>query len=153
MTQTKKLAREQLDYSLTNLEPLRSLSVPPKGWIRAIRDVVGMSGRQLAARIGVSKQRVAEIERDERGGSVTLKTLRRVAESLDSVFVYGFIPHTSLERFVRERAREIAQERLARVSHTMNLESQGLTDRENDETLDELVDELVNTLPSFLWDQ
>jgi len=153
MNRNTKLAREQLDLRLGSLNQLRDLSIPPKGWIRAIRDVLGMSGRQLATRLGVSRQRVVEIERDERTGSLTLKTLRRVAESLNSVFVYGFIPRTSLEQFVRARAMEVAQERLVRVSHTMKLEDQGLTDREDAETLDQLVDELVDSLPPFLWDQ
>ncbi len=153
MSKNTKLAREQLDLTLSSLGPLRDLSIPPKGWIRAIRDALGMSGRQLAERLGVSRQRVVEIERDERAGSVTLKTMRRVAESLDSVFVYGFVPRTSLERFVRARARQIAQERLVRVSQTMKLENQGLTKREDDKALTEMVQELVESVPPYFWDR
>lgn len=153
MSKNTKLARQQLDQTLSNFDPLRNRPIPAKGWIRAIRDGLGMSGRQLAERLGVSRQRVVEIERDERAGSVTLKTMRRVAESLDSVFVYGFVPRSSLDQFVRARARQIAEERLARVSQTMKLEDQGLAGREDDEALIEMIDDLAETLPPYFWDQ
>jgi len=96
-TEKTKLARRQLDAKLECFRPLRDIKPPRKGWIRAIRDALGMTGEQLARRIGANKQRVARIESDESQGRVTIKTLTRVAEGLDCVFVYGFVPRTSLE--------------------------------------------------------
>ena len=148
----KKLIREQLDASLRRLSPLLDVTAPPKGWIRAIRNAVGMSARQLASRLGVAQQAVARIEKQELAGSVTIKTMRRIAEGLNCVFVYGLVPRKSLEDTVVRQAGIVAAERLAQASQTMSLENQALSMRENERVLSELVDDLTGTLPSDLWD-
>lgn len=149
----KKLIRQQLDASLQRLSPLLDVTAPPKGWIRAIRDALGMTAKQLANRLGVAQQAVARIEKEELAGSVTIKTIRRIAECLDCVFVYGFVPHTSLEETVARQAKQIAAQRLAQASQTMSLENQALSRRENEQALSDLVDELIRMLPSNLWDK
>lgn len=149
----KKLVREQLDASLQRLSPLHGVSPPPKGWIRAIRNALGMTARQLASRLGVAQQAVARIEKDELTGSVTIKTMRRIAECLDCEFVCGFVPRSSLESTIRKQAWKLASKRLARASQTMALEDQALSANENEKVLSEMVDELVDTLPPDLWDK
>jgi len=91
----KKLVREQLDETLKRFEPLKTLAPPGRGWIRAIRDALGMTGEQLAIHLHTNKQRIARIEQDEKPGKVTIKTLRSVAEAMDCIFVYGFVPSAS----------------------------------------------------------
>jgi predicted DNA-binding mobile mystery protein A len=149
----KKLIREQLDASLQRISPLLDVTAPPKGWIRAIRDALGMTARQLANRLGVAQQAVARIEKGELAGSVTIKTLRRIAECLDCVFVYGFVPRTSLEETVTRQAKKIAAQRLAQASQTMSLENQALSRKENEQVLSDIVDELMRTLPSNFWNK
>jgi predicted DNA-binding mobile mystery protein A len=149
----KKLIRKQLDASLQRFSPLLDVTVPPKGWIRAIRDALGMTAKQLANRLGVAQQAVARIEKEELAGSVTIKTMRRIAERLDCVFVYGFVPRTSLEETVTRQAKQVALMRLARASQTMSLENQALSRRENEEALTDLVDELIRAPSSTLWNK
>jgi predicted DNA-binding mobile mystery protein A len=149
----KKLIRKQLDASLQRFSPLLDVTAPPKGWIRAIRDALGMTAKQLANRLGVAQQAVARIEKEELAGSVTIKTMRRIAERLDCVFVYGFVPCTSLEETVTRQAKQVALMRLARASQTMSLENQALSRRENEEALTDLVDELVRAPSSTLWNK
>ena len=149
----KKLIREQLDTSLQRFSPLLKINAPQKGWIRAIRDALGMTAKQLANRLGIAQQAVARIEKDELSGSVTIKTMRRVAECLDCVFVYGFVPRNSLEETIARQAKKVAAQRLSRTSHTMSLENQALSKKENEKVLSELVNDLVNTLPSSLWNK
>jgi len=153
MKSKTKLMREQLEKTLRKFEPLKDSSPPAKGWIRAIRDALGMNGRQLADRLGEHRSRPKQIEKQELTGSLTLKTMRKTAESLDCIFVYGFVPRTSLEETVRIRARQVAARRLARASHLMGLEDQALKTTENKKVLSEMVDELVDTLPSNLWNE
>ncbi|MBW2566140.1 MAG: mobile mystery protein A [Deltaproteobacteria bacterium] len=149
----KKLIRKQLDASLQRFSPLLDVTVPPKGWIRAIRDALGMTAKQLANCLGVAQQAVARIEKEELAGSVTIKTMRRIAERLDCVFVYGFVPRTSLEETVTRQAKQVALMRLARASQTMSLENQALSRRENEEALTDLVDELIRAPSSTLWNK
>lgn len=153
MKTNNKLVREQLQITLAKFQPLLAISIPPKGLIRAVRNALGMSGRQLAERIGVTKQRVSFIEKQEIDGSATLKTIRKIAEALDCVFVYGLVPRTSLEETVRNQAEQIALRRLARASHTMKLENQALDKNENKKILSNMIEEIMDELPSHLWDE
>jgi len=152
MKTNKKLIREQLQSSLSRFQGLSDTGVPPKGWIRAIRTALGMSGRQFAERMGITKQGASDTEGRELTGSVTIKTMRRTAEALDCSFVYGFVPKTSLEETVRTRATQVAAKRLAEAHQTMALEVQSLTDEENQNVLSEMVEDLVKNPPSNLWD-
>lgn len=149
----KKLTVRQLDEALEGLKPLKTITLPPKGWVRAIRDALGMSARQLAKRIGVKQQRIARIEQDEKQGRVTLKTMRSVAEGMDCEFVYGFVPKTSLEQAIRDQARRVATKRMQRSNQMMRLEAQELSEEEKKQVLDELTDEIANEMSRNLWDE
>ena len=148
-----KLAREQLDATLGHFEPLKTLVPPGKGWIRAIRDAIGMTGEQLAKRLNINKQRVSRIEHDEKLGKVKIETLRNVAEAMDCVFVYAFVPRDSLDQTVKEQAKEIAKKRMARSNQMMRLEKQELSEAEKVKAMQTLIDEIVETMPKSLWDE
>ena len=60
-----KTARRHLDARFEKLKASDIYSRPPKGWIRAIRDALGMTISQLAKRIGVAHTRIIAIEKDE----------------------------------------------------------------------------------------
>lgn len=147
----QKLIREQLDATLRHFHPLKQLSPPKKGWIRAIRDALGMTAKQLARRLQVAQQSVTRIENNELAGAVTIKTMRRVAEALDCVFVYGFAPRSSLETTLRNRANQVANKSLALASQTMALEDQALSDKEKNKVLFKTLNELADSPPSNLW--
>ena len=148
-----KLAREQLDATLGHFEPLKTLVPPGKGWIRAIRDAIGMTGQQLANRLNVNKQRVSRIEHDEKLGKVKIETLRNVAEAMDCVFVYAFVPRACLDQAVKRQAEKIAKKRMARSNQMMRLEKQELSDSQKARAMQTIIDEIVETMPKSLWDQ
>jgi predicted DNA-binding mobile mystery protein A len=124
----RQRARWRLDERLSGLKPEDRFRPPPEGWIRAIRDALGMMGVQLASRLGVRPQTVEAIEKSEASGSIQLSTLRRAAEAMDCTLVYALVPNDSLEDAVKQRARKIAIRDLQRVAHTMKLEAQGTGD-------------------------
>ena len=127
--------------------------MPPKGWVRAIRDALGMSARQLAERLGVQQQRIARIEQDEKQGRVTVNTLRNVAEAMECEFVYGFVPKQSLQQAVRNQARRVAFKRMDRSNQMMRLEAQELGDAEQKDLIDDLADEIAYEMSRNLWDE
>jgi predicted DNA-binding mobile mystery protein A len=124
----KTRARQRLDDRLAPLKPAERFRPPPKGWLRAIRDALGMTGVQFAARLKIRPQSLEALERSEATGAIQLKTLRRAAEALDCTLVYALVPNSSLEDAVRARARKIAVRELGRVAHTMKLEAQSTGD-------------------------
>lgn len=147
----KRLVLQQLDETLARFAGLKTVS-PPRGWIRAIREALGISGRQFAARLGVSPPRVTALEREELSGGLSIKTLRQTAEALDCVLVYALVPRSSLAETVQRQAEKVAGERLARVAHSMLLEEQQLSPKEQRKNIASTVEELTRTLPKDLWD-
>lgn len=123
-TEQAKRARRMLDERLQRL-PAPSVFAPPRaGWIRALRDALGMSAAELGRRMGVSGATVGEIEANEREGGVRLATLRRAAEALDCTLVYALVPREGLERTVQKRAEQVLLEQERHALQTMRLEDQ-----------------------------
>ena len=147
----KHLILQQLDDTLARFAELKGVN-PPKGWIRAIREALGMTGRQFARRLGVSPPRVTALEREEVGGGLSIKSLRQAAEALDCVLVYALVPRNSLTEMVEDKAKKLAMARSDRVAHSMLLEEQGLSAEENRKYWSATVEELTRTLPKSLWD-
>jgi predicted DNA-binding mobile mystery protein A len=135
-------ARKVLDGRLVSadlLKPETRYNPPPKGWIRAIRDALGMSSEQLGRRLSLRSQSIDDWEKTEVNGSIQLATLRRAADALDCTLVYALIPKTSLEETVQSRARRIAMRELRRVAHTMKLEDQETDDIDQKEQIAEYI--------------
>jgi predicted DNA-binding mobile mystery protein A len=145
------LARKHLDKALSAYRIAAGQSRPPKGWVRAIRDALGMTSRQLASRMGLSQSTITALEQGEVADTVTLKTLRQAAEALDCQLVYALVPRTSLEDTVRMRARALADEHLARVNHTMRLENQAVCASELSEERERLTSSFLEGRASRLW--
>ena len=148
----QKTALEQLDASLIRFAPMRDIPPPKKGWIRAIRDALGMSGRQLGQRMGVSKMWVADMERLEANGATSLKTLRRAAEAMDCVLVYVMVPKTTLKDTLLNQARQKVRQDLERAAHTMALEDQALAKDEAAKATETAAASLLHKLPKTFWD-
>lgn len=149
----KALARKHLDRRLASLRSGDALTRPPRGWVRAIRDALGMTTRQLAKRMHISQSTVTGLEKGEMHDSVSLRTLRNAAEALNCTLVYALLPNVSLEETVRDRARQMAEGQLARTNHTMSLENQALTARDLATERDRLADELMRGDSTRLWDE
>ena len=148
----QKTALEQLDASLAQFAPLRNLQPPKKGWIRAIRDALGMSGRQLGQRMSVSKMWITDMERLEANGATSLKTLRRAAEAMDCELVYALVPKTSLKETLLKQARRKVRQDMARASHTMALEDQALSQDEVGKATETAAASLLDKIPKAFWD-
>lgn len=149
----RDLARQNLDRRFAELKPTDRWARPPKGWLRAIRDAIGMTTAQMATRLGVSQPRIIGLEQDEARGAVTLDTLNRAARALDCTLVYALVPNQSLEHMVRHRANQIAAARIARVDHSMRLENQGLSKQDLRAEHQRLANELLQGNLRRVWDE
>jgi predicted DNA-binding mobile mystery protein A len=119
----RELQRSQLDAKLAD-PGLRALRPPRSGWIRAIRSALGMSAAQLGRRLNMTRQGVTDLEKREAAQTVSLASLRKVADALECDLVMALVPRDSLENAVRQRARRKALEERNRLVHTMRLERQ-----------------------------
>ena len=119
-------AIRHLDKRFIILRRLGQSPRPAKGWLRAVRDALGMTQVQFARRLGVSQPRIIELEQSEVSGSVTLNTLQRAAETLGCRLVYVLVPEKPLAETVRARAEIVAERQLKAVEQTMRLEDQSV---------------------------
>lgn len=149
----RKLMVEQLDRKLESLASLKTVEVPPKGWINAIRTTLNMSLVQLAKRLNRTAVTVKEMEEREKDKSITLKKLIEVGNALNLQFVYGFLPkESSIEKMIEKRARQIAREIVMRTSHTMALEDQENTAQRLEKEINSRAEILAREIPKYLWD-
>jgi predicted DNA-binding mobile mystery protein A len=152
--QGKKLRRRQLDSLYSQLKPLTIKSIPSSGWIRDIREALGLSPTQFAKLLGVSRQAFQKLEASEEKQTIELATLRRLAEAVDCRVVYAVIPNqpNGLEGILQERALKFATKFVNKVSRTMALEDQSIAKKEREQQIRDMADELVGNLDKRLWE-
>jgi len=142
-------SRSSLDKRFQQWGPPDQYLAPNRGWIKAIRNALGMTTAQLAARIGIKQPSMVALEQSEERGTIELATLRRVAEALDCRLIYALVPNQPLDAIVRDRARAFIGKRLQPVEHSMLLEDQKVNNRQAI-NLEDLIRE---TKPSLFWDE
>jgi predicted DNA-binding mobile mystery protein A len=142
-------SRARLDERLARLEPVERYRPPARGWIRAIREALGMTTAQMARRLGVSQPSIVGLEQSEEKETIQLASLRRSAEALDCTLVYVLVPNKPLGVTVRERARALLLRRRQPVEHTMLLEDQQVNDSITDAQVE---DAIRDTSPRAFWD-
>jgi predicted DNA-binding mobile mystery protein A len=140
----KRAARRRLDRRLERLRPLAKEPRPHRGWVRAIRNALGMGGPELAARMGVSQSAIAQLEASEADGTARLESLQRAAAALNCDLVYFLIPRTSLEEMTVAQARRKAAAHLAGVAHHGRLEDQEVDTAAAADELDLLAEQLID---------
>lgn len=123
MGKDKAMARAALERDLRRHRDTPTVA-PRSGWIRAIRDALGMSTNDLAGRMNVSKARIGQIEQGERARTITLDTLERAASALGCRVEYVLVPLEPLDDLVWAQAMAKATAEIGAVDHTMELEDQ-----------------------------
>lgn len=145
MDMKKQRSRNALDRQLGAYRSLAKRSRPVMGWVRATRDALGMSGADLARRMGVRQPNIAQLEKSESSGTIQLATLRRAAAAMDCTLVYALVPNGSLDEIVRRRARVIAERELSATDQSMRLEAQTPPAALREELIGELAEELIDS--------
>lgn len=148
----RKLIREQLDQKLNSIKEAVSSSMPSQGWIKSIREALGISTAQLGKKVGIDQSRISRIENAEMTGEVKLSTLMKIAKSMDMQLVYAFVPKNSLEDMVHQQARQIALKRMKRLNTTMRLEEQELSSEQKQKALEDMVNKIMIDEPKDFWD-
>lgn len=152
MSKLPQLRRRQIEESLLELEPLRRLARPKGGWIKAIRNALGMTMKQLARRVGVSQPMVSQYERAETEDSITLATLRKVADSLGCDLVYGLVPRKPIGTMIENQARLVAARRVKKVHESMAMEDQSVAREELERQIQDHARDLLETGSGSIWE-
>lgn len=132
-------------------QQLESIQTPSEGWLAVLRKALGMSGAEVAARMGVSRNAVYQAERNERGGAITIAQMRKVASAIGCDVVYAVVPKGSVGEVIRAQALRKAEARIRRAGAHMALEQQSLPGAETQRRIEALAEELVRDMPPDFW--
>ena len=150
--QFKGLLVEQLSNRLKGLDRKELREPPTKGWIRSVRESLSMTSAQLAKRVGVSQPNIIKWEQREIDSTITMKSLRRVAQAMQCDLVYALVPRKPINSILEERAKQIAADSLEQVSRSMRLEDQETSAAHRTRLAQQIVRQLLEETPKRLWD-
>jgi len=147
----KTIVRQQYQRIVDNAASHAGLQTPLEGWLRTVRNALGMSGAQLARKMGVTRARVAQAERAERSGGITLKSMQATAEAMGCRFVYAIVPPERIEDIIMAQARKKAMAVVGTASKHMALENQTLPNDKIAQEVERLTQEIAREMPPDLW--
>lgn len=121
---------------------------PQQGWLKTIREFLGMTTTQLAKRLEISQPRIIAMEKNER--NVKISTMERIADVLNCDFSYAFVPRENIDDIIYNQAKKKAQKILDKVNKNMGLENQLA---KTDELLKDIIEELLDGNIARIWDE
>jgi predicted DNA-binding mobile mystery protein A len=123
----RDLRIRQLERTLAAFNELAMAVRPSKGWIRALREALGITLTEFAASLVVAPSTAAVLEKSEAEYRITLRSLRKAATALDCQLVYALVPREgSLRNLHEQRLRALAEKNVSAVEHSMALEDQAV---------------------------
>jgi transcriptional regulator with XRE-family HTH domain len=101
----RKLLRKKLDKEMRYYRLAGREKDPTNGLLRAVREALRIPLKEMMERMGVVRSAVFDLEEREETGSITLRSLGRVAAAMGCKVVYGIIPANgkTLEAMDEER--------------------------------------------------
>ena len=108
----KKIFRHSYQKKFDSLKNV-AIEKPLQGWLKTIREFLGMTSTQFAKKIQVSQSRVINMEQNEK--NLKISTMERIADSLDCDFIYAFVPRENIETIFYNQARKKALKILKKV--------------------------------------
>lgn len=119
-----KLALTQIERRLRKLRIAFSDSKVRPGWIRHMRHALGITLQKLAERTQVSKASIAQAERNESKGKITVETLKKIAAAMECEFVYAFVPKENIKSILKKKALAKSRQIIFEADTHMTLEDQ-----------------------------
>ncbi|HEY4923545.1 MAG TPA: mobile mystery protein A [Roseiarcus sp.] len=147
----KTIVRQQYRRIVDATASHATLQTPPEGWMRTVRKALGMSGAQLAKKMGVTRARVAQAEHAELSGGATLKSMQTAAKAMGCRFVYAIVPDGRVEDLILAQARRKAMALVGAASTHMAFESQALPKDKIAKEVERLTREIVKEMPPDFW--
>ncbi len=153
MNKSNKLSKSKrriLDQKLSAYSKI-NFAAPKNGWIKAIREALGMTTAKLGERMKIAASNITILENREINKTTSLETMERAATAMGCKFVYALVPDNSLENVVQVQAKKSAKALIQEIHHHMKLEKQKVNSEIEKEQINELAAEILNKMDSRLW--
>ena len=89
---TEAAGKAAMGRMVGGLREARKVPRPRKGWLHLFRKTMHLSAGEVARRMKVSRHQPLQFEQAEARDSITLHSLRRMADAMGFDLVYGLIP-------------------------------------------------------------
>lgn len=146
-----ELKLRQLDATLSRWRAADLPPRPPSGWLKVIREALGMTATHQAKTLGVTTSTVTRLETSEAEDAISLGTLRRAAEALGCELQYALVPKKTLAETLEARATALARQQMGAISHSMALEAQSTSPETVEEQTRALAESLLKGSRRALW--
>jgi predicted DNA-binding mobile mystery protein A len=122
----------QIDRRLESLRQTKDKATVRGGWIKFMRQALGLTLQDLAALLSLTPANIAQAQRREVEGKVSLSTLKKMAEAMDCDLVYSFVPKKDIRTFINDKAMKKARKILTNAHLHMKLEDQKVEGNEEE---------------------
>jgi predicted DNA-binding mobile mystery protein A len=130
-SEVRRLIRRGLDQRVLSLKSTAANAQrPARGWLRAVREAIGLKQETVAQKIGVTRPSYRDLEASEARGSIRLSSLIRAADAMDCEVVYFLVPRDAVAKTSEELAlrHDPEMKHLHATEHSMALEGQAVGD-------------------------
>lgn len=125
-------AFSQISRRIESIRAVKDKASVREGWIKYMRQALGLTLSELGKLTSLSTATVAQAEKRELEGQVSLSTLKKMAEAMDCELVYAFVPKKELKTMIHDKAYEKARKALNIADLHMKLEDQKVVGDENE---------------------
>lgn len=122
----------QVTRRIESLRSIKEKASVREGWIKYMRTALGLTLSDLAKLASLSIASVAQAERRETEGQVSLSTLKKMADAMECELVYAFVPKKDLNTMIHDKAFDKARKTLNLADLHMKLEDQKVTGDEKE---------------------
>ena len=147
------LRREQLDSLFASVRRISLPARPKRGWVREIRECLGMKRPVLAEKLSIDTSTLARLEKSEEKMTATLKSLKRMAEALECNLYYVLVPKKSLSKTLEEKAAQLLESDEDNVEHSMLLEGQAVGKKKSAQRRAIEIASLIESGDKRLWEK
>ncbi len=143
------LKRKQVSKAVKEGRPITIENIGR--WIRDIREVLGMTQKQMAVKLKISQPLFSKIE--ENAENCTVRTLAKIVRGLECEFMVVIFAKDGLESIIKKQAEIKANAALKRIFSTMALEKQAPSKSAYTYQLKKIIEELSNKPAPSLWEK
>lgn len=150
----KEVSRRNYQKQIDSVpKEIHALKIPKEGWLVACRKSLGMSGAELARKIGVSRSNIAQAESNELSGAATIATLNSFAEAMGCKLVYAIVPlkGQTTDQLIFAQAMKKARAIAGKTHEHMELEGQALFETALEFQIEQLAKRIQLEMPADFW--
>ena len=120
-------ALAQIDRRIEAIRSTKDMASVRGGWLKFMRLALGLTMQELAQRAGLAASNIAQAEKRETEGKITLELLHKLAQAMECEVVYSIVPKKDIHTFIKDKAVEKARGALLNADLHMKLEDQKVT--------------------------